>query len=104
MQAVVRCVLAVSVIAASALSAPAGVGAAASQFYGPGIASVLPTQGEVVGVAHPVVVTFTAPVVDRSAAQRALKVSSQPAMTGRYEWLDNKVVQWVPDAYWPAHS
>ncbi len=104
MQAVVRCVLAVSVIAASAVSAPAGVGAAASQFSGPGIASVLPTQGEVVGVAHPVVVTFTAPVVDRPAAERALKVSSQPAMTGRYEWLDNKIVQWVPDAYWPAHS
>jgi lipoprotein-anchoring transpeptidase ErfK/SrfK len=25
-------------------------------------------------------------------------------MTGKFEWLDNKVVQWVPDRYWPAHS
>ena len=104
MHAVVRCVLAVSVIAGSAVSAPAGAGAAASQFSGPGIASVLPPQGELVGVAHPVVVTFTAPVTDRPVAERALKVSSQPAMTGKYEWLDNKVVQWVPDTYWPAHS
>jgi lipoprotein-anchoring transpeptidase ErfK/SrfK len=25
-------------------------------------------------------------------------------MTGKFEWLDNDVVQWVPDRYWPAHS
>ena len=77
---------------------------AATQSHGSAIASVLPTRGEVVGVAHPVVVTFRAPVADRSAAERALDVKSTPAMTGKYDWLDNKVVQWVPDRYWPAHS
>jgi lipoprotein-anchoring transpeptidase ErfK/SrfK len=25
-------------------------------------------------------------------------------MTGKFEWLDNDVVQWVPERYWPAHS
>jgi lipoprotein-anchoring transpeptidase ErfK/SrfK len=25
-------------------------------------------------------------------------------MTGKFEWLDNNVVQWVPDRFWPAHS
>ena len=25
-------------------------------------------------------------------------------MTGKFEWLDNDVVQWVPDRFWPAHS
>ncbi len=78
--------------------------AMASKFYQPAIASVLPKSGEVVGVAHPVVVTFGAPVMDRHAAERALDVKSVPAMTGKFEWLDNKVVQWVPDRYWPAHS
>jgi lipoprotein-anchoring transpeptidase ErfK/SrfK len=68
------------------------------------IASILPTAGHPVGVAHPVVVTFSRPVVDRHAAERAIGVKSAPAMTGKFEWLDNNVVQWVPDRFWPAHS
>jgi lipoprotein-anchoring transpeptidase ErfK/SrfK len=104
MRTVVRCVLSAILIAASVVSGPAGLSEAASQSSGYGIASVLPKQGEVVGVAHPVVVTFTGPVADRRAAERAVNVRSEPAMTGRYEWLDDAVVQWVPDDYWPAHS
>lgn len=78
--------------------------AAANQSYGPAIASVLPARGAVVGVAHPVVVTFSAPVDDRRAAERALDIKSAPAMTGKFRWLENDVVQWVPDQFWPAHS
>jgi len=105
MRAVIRCVLAVIGIAASVVAGPAGVSlAAANQSYTSAIASVLPTRGEVVGVAHPVVVTFSAPVANRHAAERAIEVKSAPAMTGKFEWLDNDVVQWVPDRFWPAHS
>jgi lipoprotein-anchoring transpeptidase ErfK/SrfK len=95
-------------IAASVVAGPAGVSlAAANQSYGFAIASVLPTRGEVVGVAHPVMVTFGRPIgnhANRHAAERALEVKSAPAMTGKFEWLDNDVVQWVPDHFWPAHS
>lgn len=42
----------------------------------PGVAAVLPANGAVVGVAHPVVVTFSAPVLDRRAAERAIRVTS----------------------------
>ena len=105
MRRVVRCVLAASVIAASVVAGPPGGSlAAANQSYRSAIASVLPTRGDVVGVAHPVVVTFSAPVADRHAAERAIHVKSAPAMTGKFEWLDNDVVQWVPDRFWPAHS
>ena len=105
MRAVVRCVLAMIGIAASVVTGPAGVSvAAANQSYGFAIASVLPTRGEVVGVAHPVVVTFSAPVADRRAVERAIDIKSAPAMTGKFEWLDNDVVQWAPDRFWPAHS
>jgi lipoprotein-anchoring transpeptidase ErfK/SrfK len=105
MRTLVRCVLAVIGIAASVVAGPAGVSlAAANQTYGFDIASVLPTRGEVVGVAHPVVVTFRAPVANRRAAERAIAVTSAPAMTGKFDWLDNNVVQWVPDRFWPAHS
>jgi lipoprotein-anchoring transpeptidase ErfK/SrfK len=105
MRGVIRCVLAVIGISAIVTAGPAGTStAAASRSYTPAIASVLPTRGEVVGVAHPVVVTFRAPIADRHAAERAIAIKSAPAMTGKFEWLDNDVVQWAPDRFWPAHS
>jgi len=70
----------------------------------PAVASVLPADGAVVGVAHPVVVSFTAPVTDRVAAERSIHVTSPSNMPGHFEWVDNNVVQWVPKHHWPAHS
>jgi lipoprotein-anchoring transpeptidase ErfK/SrfK len=106
MRAGLRSVLVVIGIAATMIAGPAGVRLApASLSHGYfAIASVRPTRGEVVGVAHPVVVTFSMPIADRHAAERALEVTSAPEMTGNFEWLDNNVVQWVPDQFWPAHS
>jgi lipoprotein-anchoring transpeptidase ErfK/SrfK len=92
-------------IAATVVAGPPGLSlAAANQTFRSAIASVLPTRGEVVGVAHPVVVTFRAPVANRSAAERTIDIKSTPAMTGKFEWLDDYVVQWIPDRFWPAHS
>lgn len=105
MWAAVRSVLVVAGIAAEAVVAPAGVSTAAlSQQQGVAVASILPAPGAVVGVAHPVVVTFRTPVVDQRIAERAIPVQTIPKMTGKYEWLDDSVVQWVPDRFWPAHS
>ncbi|OBG76435.1 MULTISPECIES: Ig-like domain-containing protein [unclassified Mycobacterium] len=105
MRAVVRCVLVVFGIAASVVAGPAALSvAAANQSPTFTVASISPARGQAVGVAHPVVVTFTAPVANRRAAERAVEVKSTPTMTGTFQWLDNKVVQWVPDRYWPAHS
>ena len=105
MRGVVLCVIAAIGINAIAAPAPASASmAAAHKPYKPAIVSVLPTRGEVVGVAHPVVVTFSAPVADRRAAERAIDIKSVPAMAGKLEWLENDVVQWVPDRFWPAHS
>ena len=60
MRGFVGCVLAVLVIAASVVAKPEDVSlAAANQSIRSAIASVQPTDGEVVGVAHPVVVTFS---------------------------------------------
>ena len=105
MRTAVRSLVAVAGISVSLCVGPAGVSlAAASQSYGNGITSVLPTTNAVVGVAHPVVVTFAAPVANRQAAQRSIEVTSSPAMTGTFQWLEDRVVQWVPDRFWPAHS
>lgn len=77
---------------------------AANEPYGLAITSVLPTPGDVVGVAHPIVVNFRMPVASRRAVERALDIKSTPAMTGKFEWLKDDVVQWVPDHFWPSHS
>jgi lipoprotein-anchoring transpeptidase ErfK/SrfK len=105
MRAAVRSVLVVIGIAATAIAGPVRVSlAAVNHSHDFAIASVLPAPGQVVGVAHPVVVTFSGPVANRRTAERALEVKSAPAMTGKFEWLDNDVVQWVPDRFWPAHG
>ena len=68
------------------------------------VASVQPAQGEVVGVAHPVTVTFKAPIADRDAAVRSIKISTSRDMTGQFTWANDHVVQWKPSGFFPAHS
>ena len=102
----VRRALAAAGIAALALTAsvPTGSASVAPSFGGATVASVQPTNGQVVGVAHPIIVTFTKPVPDRAAAERTVSVTSPTNVTGRFDWLDDTRVQFVPDHYWPGHS
>ena len=68
------------------------------------VESIAPKPGVPVGVAHPVIVTFHRAVTNRTVAERDLAIRSVPAMTGTFEWLADDVLQWSPDAFWPAHS
>lgn len=67
------------------------------------VASIQPA-GETVGVAHPITVTFTRAVEDRTAAERTFLVSAPNAPSGDFEWLNDRVLQWTPKEFWPAHS
>ena len=106
MHRAVRCLFVICALTALALTGSAGRSAAAVPVPEavPGVASVLPANGAVVGVAHPVVVTFTAPVTNRGAAERSVRVTSPSNITGHFDWVENNVVQWVPAQYWPAHT
>jgi lipoprotein-anchoring transpeptidase ErfK/SrfK len=105
MRAVVQFVLPVVAVATIVAGGTAGIDATAVVLpLNLAVESILPTRGAVVGVAHPVVVAFSGAIANRPAAERAIGVKSTPAMTGKFEWLDNNVVQWVPDRFWPAHS
>lgn len=101
-----RRILAVAGIAVltSLGGAPAGVAATSPSSSAGTIASVQPTNGQVVGVAAPITVRFTKPVIDRAAAERSIVVTSPANLAGHYQWLDNSVVQWIPDHYYPSHS
>ena len=106
MPSALRRVIAAAGIAALAMAASVHSSmAAVAPSLTPGvIASVQPTNGQVVGVAHPIIVTFTKPVLDRAAAQRTITVTSPANLSGRFEWLNDTVVQWVPDQYFPPHA
>ena len=88
-------------IAASAAPAVAAIAPPATN---PAIASIQPASGAVVGVAHPVIVTFTGPVPNRTAVEKAIKVTAPNHLTGHFDWPEAGVVEWKPDGYWPARS
>jgi lipoprotein-anchoring transpeptidase ErfK/SrfK len=107
----VRRTLAAAGIALVAMTAAAPVSPAATvpsagtgSVVSGSVASVRPINGQTVGVAHPIIVTFTKAVADRHAAEQTITVTSPANLTGRFQWLDDNVVQWVPDQFWPAHS
>ena len=81
-------------------------GAAVSTAPNVPIREIQPVAGSTVGVAHPVIVSYGAPVpvTARAAAERSIRITAPANATGRYEWLDDATVQFVPDEYWPAHS
>src|SRR5690242_13145608 len=61
---------------------------------------VLPNDGEVVGVGQPVAVRFDENISDRLAAEKAIKVKTNPPVEGAFYWLSNREVRWRPAAYW----
>ncbi|MBT0567509.1 L,D-transpeptidase [Williamsia sp. CHRR-6] len=64
-----------------------------------------PSNGETVGVAQPIIVSFDAPVDDRATALRALRVTTVPAVAGRFYWTANDEVRWRPTkGLWPAKT
>src|SRR5690606_18599824 len=66
--------------------------------------SINPANGETVGVAQPIIIRFTEAVQDRAAAERAIRVTSQPPVGGHFYWASNTQVRWKPFEFWPAHT
>ena len=100
-----RCVVAAAAVALLAVCGQANPSLAAVTTTAPlSVASVQPAPGKVVGVAQPIVITFTQQVADRAAAERALTITASPRPSGQVEWLDDNTIQWKPTGFWPAHS
>lgn len=98
-----------SVVVMTGLSVgPSAVGAigAALPTLPSTISEISPSPGETVGVAHPVTVTFTAAVPDRSAVESSFTVRPADAgpEQGTFSWLDDRTMQWTPAQFFPAHA
>lgn len=61
---------------------------------------VLPNDGEVVGVGQPVAIRFDESIPNRLAAQKAIKIKTDPPVEGAFYWLNNREVRWRPAKYW----
>ncbi|HZB49030.1 MAG TPA: Ig-like domain-containing protein [Mycobacteriales bacterium] len=59
-----------------------------------------PSPGSVVGVGQPIAVRFDEPIADRAAAERALTVTTTPAVQGSWHWFSDQLVHWRPPTYW----
>ncbi|MDT5013708.1 MAG: hypothetical protein QOH57_5325, partial [Mycobacterium sp.] len=57
-----------------------------------------------VGVANPIIIDLTAPMTDHALAEDAIHVTSDPAVPGKFYWLNDHQVRWRPMAFWPAHT
>jgi lipoprotein-anchoring transpeptidase ErfK/SrfK len=68
------------------------------------VVSISPAPGQKVGVAMPVTVTFAQSIADRGAAERTISFTSPATPAGSFTWLNDRVVQWNPSSFWPAHS
>ncbi|MFJ1752501.1 Ig-like domain-containing protein [Kitasatospora sp. NPDC088134] len=61
----------------------------------------------VYGVGQPLTVELSDPVTDPAARQqveRGLTVTSQPAVTGAWYWVDDRNLHFRPQEYWPANT
>lgn len=104
MRVAVRSAFVAGIVAATLVVAPVEISEVASWTPQLEISSLLPAEGAVVGVAHPLVITFDNVVANRRAAEQAVRVRSEPPMTGTFEWVEGNVAHWVPNTFWPAHS
>jgi len=56
--------------------------------------------GGTYGVGQPVAVAFHRAVTDRAAAEKAITVTTTPAVQGKFFWVSSKIVHWRPVRYW----
>ncbi len=61
-------------------------------------------DGEVVGVAQPIIITFKEPVADHATAEQAIKITSSKPAPGHFYWRGDKQVRWRPDEFWPDNT
>jgi lipoprotein-anchoring transpeptidase ErfK/SrfK len=63
-------------------------------------------DGQVVGVAAPIIIQFDASIADKAAVERAMKVTTDPPVEGSWAWLPDEVggsrAHWRTREYYPA--
>jgi lipoprotein-anchoring transpeptidase ErfK/SrfK len=58
-------------------------------------------EGKTYGAGQPVIVAFSR-AVNKNAAEKAIEITTLPAVKGKFFWKDDKTVHWRPAKYWAA--
>ncbi len=73
-------------------------------------AHISPGDGEVVGVAAPIIVRFSSdPTSQKAAIEKRMKVVTSPAVAGSWAWITHDgdtypSLDWRPENYWPQYT
>lgn len=57
-----------------------------------------------VGVAKPIIINFQRPIADRSMAEQAVHISSNPPVPGKFYWMNDTRLRRRPIDFWPANT
>ncbi|HEU5418713.1 MAG TPA: Ig-like domain-containing protein [Streptosporangiaceae bacterium] len=60
--------------------------------------------GKTYGVGMPIMLTFSEPITNKAAVERALQVSSSKPVVGAWHWVNDQTLNFRPRQYWPAHT
>jgi lipoprotein-anchoring transpeptidase ErfK/SrfK len=55
--------------------------------------------GQTYGVGQPVIVAFSR-AVNKAAAEKAIEITTSPAVEGKFYWVSSTIVHWRPAKYW----
>lgn len=67
-------------------------------------AAVYPLDGMKVGVAQPLQITFSEPVLNKDAVEKAIKISSTSGQAGAFHWFSDSMVRYRAENFWAANS
>ncbi|MBG0738297.1 L,D-transpeptidase family protein [Paeniglutamicibacter antarcticus] len=67
-------------------------------------ASVYPRSGQKVGVGQPLQITFSEPVTNKEAVEKALKITTTAGQVGAFHWYSDTMVRYRPETFWAANS
>jgi lipoprotein-anchoring transpeptidase ErfK/SrfK len=56
------------------------------------------------GVGIPIMLTFSSPVKDKAAVERAIDLKTSKPVTGAWYWDGSQTLNFRPRDYWPAHT
>lgn len=69
---------------------------------------ITPGDGEVVGVAAPVIIKFGVEPADKALVEKSVKITTTPAVEGSWGWVQHDdglwALDWRPKDYWPANT
>lgn len=70
--------------------------------------TISPGDGQIVGVAAPVMVAFGVDPADRTAVEKAVSITTDPVVEGAWAWIQHDDGRWAldyrPKDYWPENT